>query len=358
MFFSNKRALDNLQTRYDQLAQDNQSLNDELSRLRAKLEAMENEPEVEDFSGKKIDLLLRSFGGLGEVRETVAALSASMISQKDQISETSVVYDQAVSTLAKINRDLNVVANQAALSHESIAKLKGAASEITQFVGAINNISEQTNLLALNAAIEAARAGEQGRGFAVVADEVRTLAQRASEASKEISTLVAQIDGDIEQTDTHIAETHSTCTELCEEAGQGMTAIESAIELSRKMSENVALNADLGFIETAKMDHLVWKASIYKSAIEGQEQPAEFGDHTLCRLGKWYYEGEGRTQHSQAFAYKNLEAPHAAVHNKGMDALQSELQGNPLQAHQQFVEMENASDQVVNCLNQLANELQ
>ena len=357
MFLSNKRALDNLQQRYELLTQENQSLTDEVARLRAKVEAMENEPVPEDYSKHKIELLLRSFGGLADVRETVSALSESMIGQRDSIAETSVVYDQAVSTLSKINTNLNAVAAEAAVSHESISKLKGVASEITQFVGAINNISEQTNLLALNAAIEAARAGEQGRGFAVVADEVRTLAQRASQASKEISTLVAQIDGDIEHTDLHISQTHNTCVELCEEAGQGMKAIETAIDLSRDMSETVTRNADLGFIETVKMDHLVWKAGIYKAAISGQGRPQDFADHTMCRLGKWYYQGEGKANYSSARSYQSLEKPHAAVHGKGLEALQSELDGDSASSYQLFMEMEDASDQVVNCLDQLAGEL-
>jgi len=96
--------------------------------------------------------------------------------------------------------EMNRIAEVVQKSSEMVRTLGKSSDEIGEIVQVINDIADQTNLLALNAAIEAARAGEQGRGFAVVADEVRNLADRTSRATKEIATMIQQI-----QKDTHHA---------------------------------------------------------------------------------------------------------------------------------------------------------
>ncbi|KLV06786.1 histidine kinase [Photobacterium aquae] len=124
-------------------------------------------------------------------------------------------YQGAEAGLAEVSatkHQVDGLSQDLAQASDEVANLSGLSGDIGAVLDVIRTIAEQTNLLALNAAIEAARAGEQGRGFAVVADEVRSLAMRTSQSTEEITSIIESLQTQIEQVVTHIGH----CRELGE----------------------------------------------------------------------------------------------------------------------------------------------
>jgi methyl-accepting chemotaxis protein len=140
-----------------------------------------------------------------EVSGAIEEMTATVIESSKNSQDASVAAQNAANTASQggqVVQDtigtMGVITTTVRQSADSIVKLANSADQIGTIIGVIDDIADQTNLLALNAAIEAARAGEQGRGFAVVADEVRKLAERTGKATGEITSMIKGIQSETE----------------------------------------------------------------------------------------------------------------------------------------------------------------
>jgi len=244
-------------------------------------------------------------GQMANGAEEVAAQAITVATASEEMSATSGDIAQNCQMAAESAQRANkaaehgaaVVEKSIAVMHRIAERVQSSATtvealgkrsdEIGAIVGTIEDIADQTNLLALNAAIEAARAGEQGRGFAVVADEVRALAERTTKATREIGLMIKAIQGETKSAVMAMEEGVAEVEQGTEEAarsGEALERIQDEINAVNLQVQQIATAAEEQTATTSEISSNIHQITdVAQNTVEGARRTATAAEH-LSRL--------------------------------------------------------------------------
>lgn len=379
-------------------------------------------------SSRTLDSIHSETSQLADYSSTIASageeLSATINTISKNIENTKTASEEAknlarngdtviTDTVDHIRNVNKVLSN----TNESLSRLKETAEQANTIVKVVNDISSKTDLLALNASIEAARAGAAGKGFAVVAHEVGRLSEKTQASINEIETILKNIQKDVDTVSKDLGIGTSASDEALEKVGQAQATINDIVKQidfvdnevsnigsavkeqgqavndiasnvntisqgSQEVNGKVSLLGDLiddvtkgsnsarnilgGFklgsknlMLQSQVDHLFWMHRL-RRMLEGKEQikQEEFTDHTMCRLGKWYLSLD-KSEYSSGFGelYDKLDLPHEKLHSLAAKVIRYYNAGDHENAFSKYEECLPISVEIVGLLDEMLNQV-
>jgi len=353
-----------------------------------------------------------------ELSATINTISQNVENTKNASGEAKNLAQQGDSvitdTLDKIKNVSSVLSN----TNTSLARLRETAEQANTIVKVVNDISSKTDLLALNASIEAARAGAAGKGFAVVAHEVGRLSEKTQASINEIETILKNIQKDVDAVSEDVKIGNTTSEEALNKVGEAKNTIDNIVKQidfvdnevsnigsaineqgqavtdiasnvstisdgSKEVNEKVNQLSEIvdgvtqganstrnllgGFklggkslLLQSQVDHLFWIHRL-RRMVEGHEsiQQEEFVDHTKCRLGKWYLSVE-KDKYTAAFQdlYSRLDSPHAKLHSIAANVIRLYNSGESEEAFKKYEECLPISIDIVSLLDAMLKEVE